>query len=65
VHRDCAVRCISGGIPPALLVRDAAGHAMTLLLAGIQPRLLDHIAEPVTLHGRLVRSEGRLILHPE
>jgi hypothetical protein len=64
-HRDCAVRCINGGIPPAFLVRDAAGHATTLLLAKIKPELLDHIAEPVTLHGRLTRSEGRLILHPE
>ena len=25
VHRDCAVRCISGGIPPGLLVRDRDG----------------------------------------
>jgi hypothetical protein len=25
VHRDCAVRCISGGLPPTLLVRDESG----------------------------------------
>ena len=65
VHRDCAVRCIRGGIPPAFLVHDAAGQAMTLLLADIKPALLDHVAEPVTIRGRLTRSEGRLILHPE
>ncbi len=65
VHRDCAVRCISGGIPPAFLVRDAEGKSMTVLLANIEPQLLGHVAEPLTLHGRLTQSEGRLILHPE
>lgn len=27
-HRACAVRCIAGGVPPVLLVRDAQGDAM-------------------------------------
>ena len=27
VHRDCAVRCISGGAPPAFIARDASGEA--------------------------------------
>jgi hypothetical protein len=65
VHRDCAVRCISGGIPPAFLVRDAGGHTATLLLANWKRELLDHIAEPVNIRGRLVRSSGRLTLYQE
>jgi hypothetical protein len=65
VHRDCAVRCISGGIPPAFLVRDARGRTATLLLANWKRELLDHIAEPVTLRGRLARSSGRLTLYQE
>jgi len=65
VHRDCAVRCISGGVPPALLVRDAAGSARTVLLANWGSELLDHIAEPVTLRGRLDRTGDRLTLHLE
>jgi hypothetical protein len=65
VHRDCAARCISGGIPPVFLVRDADGRAMTLLLANWNRALLDHIAEPVTIPGRMARSEGRLILYAE
>jgi hypothetical protein len=65
VHRDCAARCISGGIPPALLVRDASGTARTVLLANWKRDLLDHVAEPVTLRGRLVESAGRLTLYPE
>ena len=65
VHRDCAVRCISGGVPPAFLVRDASGRTVTLLLANWKRELLDHIAEPVTIRGRLVRSAGRLTLYAE
>ena len=65
VHRDCAARCISGGVPPAFLVRDASGHAETLLLANWKRELLNHIAEPVTIRGRLVRSDGRLSLYAE
>jgi hypothetical protein len=65
VHRDCAVRCISGGIPPAFLVRDSSGNTVTLLLANWNRDLLHHIAEPVNIRGRLVRSSGRLILYQE
>lgn len=65
VHRDCAVRCISGGIPPAFLVRDASGQTTTLLLANWKPELLHHIAEPITIRGRLMRSSGRLTLYAE
>jgi hypothetical protein len=65
VHRDCAVRCISGGIPPAFLVRDANGQTATLLLANWKPELLNHIAEPITIRGRLARSSGRLTLYAE
>jgi hypothetical protein len=65
VHRDCAVRCISGGIAPAFLVRDAGGRTATLLLANWKPELLNHIAEPITIRGRLARSSGRLTLYAE
>jgi len=65
VHRDCAVRCISGGIPPAFLVRDSNGNTATLLLASWKRELLNHIAEPVQIRGRLLRSSGRLILNQE
>jgi len=65
VHRDCAVRCISGGIPPALLVRDAEGRLSTILIANWKREWLNQVAEPITLAGRLTRSEGRLILFAE
>jgi hypothetical protein len=63
VHRDCAVRCISGGIPPAFVVKDASGATRSLLLTGVQSReVLDFVAEPVIIHGRLQRLESELIL---
>jgi hypothetical protein len=65
VHRDCAVRCISGGIPPAFLVRDAAGQSVIMLLGNWKRELLGHVAEPIALHGRLTRSGGRLTLDLE
>jgi hypothetical protein len=65
VHRDCAVRCISGGIPPAFLARDSSGNEVSLLLAKWKREILEHIAEPVTIRGRLTRSAGRLTLYQE
>jgi hypothetical protein len=60
VHRDCAARCISGGVPPGFLVRDANGASRVLLLAGTDGRplgrtILNYVAEPLTLRGELLR----------
>jgi hypothetical protein len=70
VHRDCAVRCISGGIPPGLLIRDGAGGSWVLLLAGADGRplsreILDFVAEPVRIEGRLSRLGNTYILQSE
>ena len=66
-HRACAVRCVSGGIPPMLVVRDSVGVLSYVLLADAQGRpigkaLLDVIAEPVEVTGRLERRSGQLFL---
>jgi hypothetical protein len=66
-HRACATRCISGGIPPVLVVRDGHGQAGYLALVGpegesIAPALLDRIAEPVEVTGRVERHDDLLIL---
>jgi len=70
VHRECAVRCISGGAPPGFLVRDAAGQRQLLLLVGSDGRalgreVLDYVAEPVAISGRLVRHGATLVLKAE
>lgn len=69
-HRACAARCISGGIPPILLVRRPDGAAAHLLLVGpageaINDRLLDVVAEPVEVTGRLERHRDRLVLRAD
>lgn len=60
VHRDCAVRCISGGAPAALVARTRSGERFVLMLvtpAGrpLGPELLDLVAEPVAVRGEVVR----------
>lgn len=66
-HRGCAVRCLSGGIPPLLVVEDRAGARRELLLVDAEGNpigrsLLDYVAEPVEVSGRVRRVEGRLVL---
>ncbi|MEM7394112.1 MAG: hypothetical protein AAF492_17370, partial [Verrucomicrobiota bacterium] len=57
-HRACAVRCISGGIPPVFLIRDTEGSAVYLLLTGpdgeaINEEILDYVADPLEVTGEL------------
>jgi hypothetical protein len=61
VHRDCAARCISGGIPPALIAADVSGNRRLLLLTGprgevINKQILPFVGEPVAVRGELFRS---------
>ena len=55
VHRDCAARCLSGGIPPIFVTTD--GHEQ-FLLVGLDGRALgrdalrEFIAEPIQHPGR-------------
>jgi hypothetical protein len=70
VHRDCAVRCISGGIPPAFFARDASGESRVLLLVGSDGRalhreVLPFVAEPLEISGELFRSGSNLIIKAE
>jgi hypothetical protein len=70
VHRDCAVRCISGGVPPAFIARDASGQTRVLLLTGqggrrLHREVLPFVAEPIEISGRLERSGSTLILEAD
>ena len=64
-HRACAVRCISGGVPPVLLVRDTEGVATYYLLVSesgepVNRQVLPMVAEPVEITGR-VTARGELL----
>ena len=68
VHRGCAVRCISGGIPPMLHVEDDEGRVANLLLVGrdgraIHREVLPMVGEPVRVVGRVARFENLLVLY--
>ena len=69
-HRDCAARCISGGIPPAFIAKDARGVSAFMLLSGpngepLHREVLDYVAEPVRIRGSLIRSGGTLVLRAD
>ena len=60
VHRACAIRCLSGGVPPGLLVRDSHGDGVVFLLAGSGEEPLRY---DVQLAGTLIEAEGALELN--
>lgn len=69
-HRACAIRCISGGIPPVFVARDEHGSVMHLLMVGEDGRTLNRevlpfVADPLVLDGEIVRDGGLLILRTE
>jgi len=66
VHRACAVRCLSGGVPPGLLVRGVDGRAVVVLLAGAGASPLrfevQWAARTVIAEGALENHEGIPVL---
>lgn len=66
-HRACAIRCISGGIPPILLVRQPKAPPLCLLVVSsdgkpINQSILDLVAEPVAITGEVERQGTLLVL---
>ena len=66
-HRACASLCIRGGVPPVFLVETAEGERRFLLLVDeeggtVNDRVLDRVAEPLEITGRLSRKGERLVL---
>jgi len=57
-HRECAARCVAGGLPPILVVRDAGGHRLELLLVN---RRGAPIAGVARWAGRVVAVTGRVL----
>jgi hypothetical protein len=64
-HRDCAVACLRGGIPPLFIVKDIAGNISELWLLSdkgeaVNKEILDFVAEPVEISGEVSRTDDRL-----
>jgi hypothetical protein len=54
VHRSCAIRCISGGIPPILRVENEYGNTNYFIVRGkngeaINKEILEFVAEPIEI----------------
>jgi hypothetical protein len=65
VHRDCASRCLSGGIPPLFITFDGENQFLLVGPDGDaigRDVLRDFVAEPITIEGEeLQRGESRLL----
>lgn len=66
-HKSCAIRCISGGIPPVFLVRDTGGQAHYFLLVSrrggqVNQDVLNLVAEPLRIPGEVIQYDNLLIL---
>ena len=69
-HRACAIRCINGGVPPVLLVRQKDGPPAYLLLVSadgkpVNKQVLDLVAEPVQITGEVERTGNLLVLRAD
>ena len=67
VHRSCAARCISGGVAPLFVAEDGDGNVLTFLIVGsegqaLAAEVLEFVAEPVRIEGRVIRRDDRLLL---
>jgi hypothetical protein len=67
-HRDCAIRCLAGGISPVFWVRNEKGAGNYYLILDengqkMNDALKDHIAEPVSLTARAVQYNDWVILY--
>jgi hypothetical protein len=67
-HKDCAIRCIAGGMSPVFYVRNEKGEANYYLLLNengkkMNEKLKDHIAEPLTLQARAIQYDDWVVLY--
>jgi hypothetical protein len=69
-HRDCAIRCIAGGISPVFCVRGENGEARYYLILDekgnkMNDDLKDHVADPVSLKARAVQYDDWVVLYTD
>ncbi|HET9744548.1 MAG TPA: hypothetical protein VFP97_02480 [Chitinophagaceae bacterium] len=70
VHRDCAIRCILGGIPPVLHVQNEKGESNYYLIVGpngekINESVQDIVAEPVSIEAKVIQQDDWIILYTD
>ena len=72
VHRSCAIRCISGGMPPLLAIRENGEFVDYYFLHGkemqsISDRILPYVGVPVRMSGKVATYDDwkSMIVDPE
>lgn len=68
VHKDCAIRCILGGIPPLLKVQNEKGEEDFYFIVGangekMNEAVQDYVAEPVSIQASVVKQDDWVILY--
>jgi hypothetical protein len=68
VHRDCAIRCILGGIPPVLHVQNEKGESNFYLLVGpngekLNEAVQEFVAESVSIEAKVKQQDDWIILY--
>ncbi|MDJ0703049.1 MAG: hypothetical protein QNJ46_07210 [Leptolyngbyaceae cyanobacterium MO_188.B28] len=66
-HRNCAIRCISGGVPASLVVQNTAGDRMYFALVGrdgqaINNQILPKVGSPVNVKGEVMQYDDLYVL---
>ena len=67
-HRDCAIRCILGGIAPVMRVQNEKGEANYYLIVGpngekMNEAVQDFVAEPAEIEARLVQYDDWIVMY--
>jgi len=67
-HRDCAIRCILGGIPPVFHIQNAKGESNYYLIVGpngekMNEAVQDYVAEPTEIEARLVKYDDWIVMY--
>ncbi len=69
-HKECAVRCISGDVPPIFVVKNSEGVASYFLLVShegktVNQEILPLVADPVQITGEVIQYENLLVLRAD
>ncbi|HEV8287200.1 MAG TPA: hypothetical protein VGQ09_22985 [Chitinophagaceae bacterium] len=67
-HRDCAIRCILGGIPPVFHIQNGKGENNYYLVIGpngekMNEAVRDYVAEPTEIEARLVKYDDWIVMY--
>ena len=67
-HKDCAIRCILGGIPPVLKVTNDEGKQNYYLIVGghgekMNEAVQDYVASQVSIHAKAVAYGDWIVLY--